>query len=614
MLLDRTIGLATILLVSALLLPGSAHAGCGKGGGGEKKRRGGGGFGGVGISIDLGTIIDRAARDTSDIPVPDPTYEPVFVNDDPQNTPQDDDLAKDLADAYAKEFGGATVAPPTSRTPPPQGAGPPVIAQPAPTVYGEAPEGICGIHLEMDIDSWIPAAHTGDKTTLTAKIYRKAGNDWVYPGPPRVITFDFVKRSNEKGECLNHGEGREPDLFFPALANAGRLDCLNDPVGQGKHFNTARTRAPVTVEQVVAESDDYGSFSTVRATAPPCVPLERTPNGKLVEVPQPQADVKVPRDDNDNQIADAYERREGRQPKANDDDDKVPEGNGVVGDGLSAYEEYRGFLVQGEHVRTKWNQKDLFIFDRDSLGLGLFPAASGFACHLIQEKEFSAERVINTNGGHANLVEQHGLRMINEEMDGVSGNAGLGPPVNVDLVRIDKSDFVFGVTRKTYNDTACQAVIAHELGHATGAAHHSDFVFASEGGYKIFYPPGGVPTSSKVANAVSVLIPLFELVRDDYVEQTAATLCGATLPQKFWIGTKGNRHSGNTSCFMRYRHQDNRTVYQGAGGWECIGDEPPRELFCESRSGTGYNAGGKCAADAVVGDCKHQLVVNDASE
>jgi hypothetical protein len=466
----------------------------------------------------------------------------------------------------------------------------------------------------MDIDSWIPTAHQGDKTTLTATLYRKAGNDWVEPGPARVITFEFVRQSNEKGECLNAGEGREPDLFFPMLGNGGRLQVLNDTVGKGKHFKTARTPRPVTLEQAAVESDDFGSFSTVRATAPPCVPLARNAKGKLVEVPQPLADAKVPRDDNDNQIADAYERREARQPKAADDDDDVPKGNGVAGDGLSAYEEYRGFLVQGEHVRTKWNQKDLFIFDRDSLGLGVFPEASGLACHLIQEREFSAERVVNRNGGHAHRVDQHGLKLINEEMEDISGFSDRGPPVNVDLVRVDKSDFVFGVTRPTYNETSCQATVAHELGHATGLAHHADFVIDSYGAYKTFYPPGGVPAASQVADVAEWLIPLVMIVRPGYVEHTAATLCGATLPRDFWVGVKGNIHSGHTSCLMRYKHADNNTVYPGAGGWECIGPEPARELFCESRSGTGYNAGGKCAADAANGDCKHQLVVNDASE
>jgi hypothetical protein len=34
---------------------------------------------------------------------------------------------------------------------------------------------------------------------------------------------------------------------------------------------------------------------------------------------------------------------------------------GLVGDGLSAYEEYRGFIVRGEHHRTSLVKKDLFI-------------------------------------------------------------------------------------------------------------------------------------------------------------------------------------------------------------------------------------------------------------
>jgi hypothetical protein len=602
--------LAILGLAGTLLAAAPAHAGCGKGGGAEggKQRRTPGGFGGVGISIDLGDVIDRTRRRPAEAPAAPALPQADLVEDDEPLAPEDREWVRDLAESFASGFGGATVAVPISDTPTPGG---PQIAQPAPAPQGEQDDAVCGIDLEHDIDSWIPEAHTGDKTTLTAKIYRKAGNDWLHPGPARVITFEFVQRSSEKGECLNHGEGREPDLFFPQALNAPRLQCLDDPVGQGRHFGTARTPRPVVSEQVTVESDDYGSFGSVRATAPRCVPLDRAGNGKLVEVPQRQADEKVPRDDNDNQIADAYERREARQPKANADDDEVPKGSGVAGDGLSAYEEYRGFLVQGRHVRSKWGQKDLFVFDRDGVGLGRYPQASGFACHLIREQEFSAERVVNRNGGHAHVVDQHGLRLESEDLENLHGHSGKGPPKNVEAVKVDKNDFVFGVTRRTFNEQAFHETVAHELGHATGAAHHSDFVLTREGVFTTFYPPGQVPAGAKLAWAASWVLPP---INGEYVEHTAATLCGEKLPKIFFVGTKQNRHSGNTSCLMRYKHANPETVYQGAGGWECIDREPARELFCESRDGTGYNAGGKCAGDAVNGNCKHQLVVNDAAD
>ena len=63
--------------------------------------------------------------------------------------------------------------------------------------------------------------------------------------------------------------------------------------------------------------------------------------------------------------------------KPTEDKDSMPAGNQYAGDGLSAYEEYRGFMVHGKHRRTDWKLKDVFIWDRDSMGLGDFPFASG---------------------------------------------------------------------------------------------------------------------------------------------------------------------------------------------------------------------------------------------
>lgn len=38
-----------------------------------------------------------------------------------------------------------------------------------------------------------------------------------------------------------------------------------------------------------------------------------------------------------------------------------PPSTGLTGDGLSNFEEFRGFVVDGVHVRTSTEQKDLFV-------------------------------------------------------------------------------------------------------------------------------------------------------------------------------------------------------------------------------------------------------------
>jgi len=91
----------------------------------------------------------------------------------------------------------------------------------------------------------------------------------------------------------------------------------------------------------------------------------------------PKFEVVIPIDENTNDksrnyIADAWQYdKKGLQ--ATDDNDDQPS-SATKGDGLSAYDEYRGFFVktgsksnEGKHQRLNPNEKDIFIFDQTSL-------------------------------------------------------------------------------------------------------------------------------------------------------------------------------------------------------------------------------------------------------
>jgi hypothetical protein len=72
--------------------------------------------------------------------------------------------------------------------------------------------------------------------------------------------------------------------------------------------------------------------------------------------------VVIPRDANLNGIPDSWEAAfcPNRVCAPGDDTDTSP-GNTAVGDGLAAFDEYRGFIVSGLHVRTDPMRKDLFV-------------------------------------------------------------------------------------------------------------------------------------------------------------------------------------------------------------------------------------------------------------
>lgn len=494
---------------------------------------------------------------------------------------------------------------------------------------------VSGILITRDDDKWIPKLY--GMTSATARIYRQVGpDDWEYPGPPQIISFKFLSRSNEKGDCMNHADSKAPDLYIPPEANGNELtEYSDDPTGKGD-YGAARTTRRVTEQSISIGCTDYGAFGKIVALGEDAILLKRLPTGKVVRAESAdEAAAKIPKDDNDNQIADQYEDDVFcKRFKATDDLDELPRGNGEKGDGLSAYEEYRGFYVKDKHTRTSWFYKTLFIHDRDNLTFGVFTAKSLLETYSIDGHEMDDDKVINFNKGHANVVTQHGLRMVNEPLgecilgrsertSSARWNDLMGPPKNIVRIIIDKNKFL--LRDGTVMIYTMQNVIAHELGHACSLRHHADP--SSDGEYQTIYPPDKF-------TGKGVLQKVFIWFHDathtkDYTKMDPVYLCAKRLPDKFWVGVKHNRYSGDVFCFMRYSG-DSESIYPagpGGGicshpkptgpgtilkGYDCVPNfVPPEDSFCSSPNGTSFNTYGHCAADAVKGDCEHQFYIND---
>src|ERR1035437_5843822 len=113
----------------------------------------------------------------------------------------------------------------------------------------------------------------------------------------------------------------------------------------------------------------------------------------------------IPEDDNKNKIADYWEDFVKMKDKdAKEDVDNFPEKQNGNGDGLTLFEEYRGFnqvgeltekkdamIVDGKHVRTDPDYKDAFICDETKLDLfmkhyGNHNAAK-FNWHIVDKDE-----------------------------------------------------------------------------------------------------------------------------------------------------------------------------------------------------------------------------------
>ena len=331
---------------------------------------------------------------------------------------------------------------------------------------------------------------------------------------------------------------------------------------------------------------DFGAHGEV-------VALVRSPcGGGWVQVPDSRTGASSifvgPGGDSDgNFIPDSYQQYAGLT--ADSDDDGDPVGDGSPGDGLTAFEEYRGFMrarpsvtncnsrLNVEHVRTSPTRKDLFIHATDPLlwrAAMHFKSPSGLEIHMLCPQEPNGVpdpddstrryrvRVLNKTAGISqNLVghagekltldrPQHWLRVVNEPVPGLYGRSirinqnEFGPPRNVDRAAVDLAGIRNAARTGRYRiahgsgvwypedaqqmtyERMVLLITWHELGHSVGIRHHGDN-----------NPPGSVvlldqPTCLRGMQAGSV---------------EGVPACAAS-----GVANRGGQNSGNAVCPMKY--------------------------------------------------------------
>jgi hypothetical protein len=475
----------------------------------------------------------------------------------------------------------------------------PIYAAKSPAGEGESedkPEEVEAAFKADEYESWIPKAgddeeQPGNTVMIHARVHKKDKPDEQSPKKAR-FRFELVSVSQEKGVCLNWPQPKD---------QKGGYDLKFDPAGN-PDLEVAKDGLSATSKELsysataVVTSYDWGGWGTVMVTAYP------ENSGTLsahLENDKSKHDLSIPKDENNNHIADSWEDAnvEGIA-QADADDDMLPAGDGHQGDGFPTYEEYRGFRAKGSHIQTNPFQKDLFVWDPTNLGLGYFNQ-SGITVHLVGAYEWDLQssdtnpRVINFNRGNASIGAQHLLYLKNENMPGLYGLAdgtGPGAPKTCKVVKID-------VARcRNKNEQELKSTIAHELSHACNAWHHG------QNNYEIAEWEELQPAGSWVGFR--------------YKDGT-----------KLVVAAQGGQESGAETCIMRY---DGESLYENPNGpfrWKKPGGSvqrgdryPPVELagtmFCDKPDGTGVNAPGgyhgvSKAGNASKGDCKHQLCVND---
>jgi hypothetical protein len=489
-----------------------------------------------------------------------------------------------------------------------------------------------GIDLTLCPKSVIPDARN-QKIEFTAKIYAFKNGKWVYPGEKRKITFSFMEVSKERGVCMNYpikdrnnitpapaiASNTNPDLFFPEDDDKmkdfdfdedetdGDADkkcpteilVAGDNPAHSHHYKKTTTKKAVTEAKVIVRCEDYGAFGILKAEADNCETLKPRERDAGCSKNLGKNDVRIPRDCNKpdrNYIADSAKSwdnvsldkyKDGSNAPADDDEDSSP-GNNNKGDGLTNYEEYRGFIVKVGankiHRRTNINKKDVFIYDGDNLGTVYF-TTSGLIIHLLQGPEYyngnskvkgngdhvpdpSDSQCLNCNRTSHTGGDQHCLRIVKEPMAPDDEGYTYG---KADVPLLPKEVHYVAINADALNTAAAlNCTVAHELGHAVYVQHHGDSGWCGD--------------------------------------------CLARVPKEYY-DQSGSLTSGNVTCLMRYNDYGWGWCHKVGGACDNharSNPDHPGNTFCTSAIGTGCNViAGHFRNDASRGNCKGQIKVKD---
>lgn len=482
-----------------------------------------------------------------------------------------------------------------------------------------------------DYRSWLPRGGPDEKTTgntikIKATLQTKSGK--TPNEQARKFVFELADTSRQPGVDINYPPAgkatRDPDLKFdrdPKVNPGMRPDTATE--------SRVETRdGQYTTASAVVSCYDWGAYGRLRVTA---VLEGREIVGYWKEEPNEKL-VRLPKRQKDSFIADTWKEDKGVTGRAdNDDTEEDPVGDkaetGHLGDGLTLYEEYRGYHENGEHKDDLDPiGKDFFIRNRSGGHVGgilLFAAATRFNVHHQLLEDELSDRVINFNhaGDALHQVDQHGvIVVVNPGRKGsacavpLAGSCEEGhPSTPKDFRQVElpasgkRRSYSFEGASLSYLSLA----LAHELLHTANVYHHGDIDLGEvtlQAGYvdgvltPREYPPKGEVRSVRV-------------VREDGSEVPASKLIKATSP---YVGNEQGQHSGWEACLMRY---DSASLYirEATPGVRYVGgNERLGVQLCSRPDGTGVNDPNQNFprprfgnAGAGRGRCRFQLCIND---
>jgi hypothetical protein len=490
-----------------------------------------------------------------------------------------------------------------------------------------------------DYDKWWPTAGKNEDEAgpkpLTVKVRLQKKGAPNKPGPKKAkFKFELVDTTREKGICLNWPKKAKESYDLRIEQKLNDELSVTDDKGKPTEGQQAHTKSnDLNESRVTISCFDYGAFARLKVTA-------ILDEGKKTEIQIPahlesdksKYELTIPQDKNDNKIADDWEEFNDVQGwPADDDSESDPKGDEDTGDGLTLYEEYRGFMENGKHIWGEPLKKDLFLCNKigDAVlpGIELFKSITELEVHSkLTKDELGENRVVNRHRTEmAHAVDQHGLLLVRgaerftsqavweEKSKGIIGTPKRYKQVEIATCLLGRMTSSPELDKK----------VAHELLHCCNVHHHGDAdprnkTIRSErepnGSYAI-----RLIDQDKNGNPVGQgkIIWLFKEMGDGLVP------CSGIEPElmkgiSVYVAAKHGEHSGDVNCVMRYIVAE--CYINSAGDYVRFeDDEVIGRSLCSQTAGTGVNEAGRKPeprygdADKAQdrGKCRDKICVND---
>lgn len=501
-------------------------------------------------------------------------------------------------------------------------------------LYNTPPEQVeLILDLPKDYASWRPKGSVKGETVEGNMIRVGAHFQKVGGGKPKTkhllrMEYKLVETSAEKGVCMNWpAKPQDPPLKDLKIAPEHNPELLVEDNGQSAADTGLDNDKPDS--EVWVSTYDWGGSADLEVTA--VLDNGERVTGKVKGSGEVQ--VQLPkRPSRDSHVAVSFFDKNSLGDLPDDHDgENYPVGNGFKGDGLTLYEEYRGFVVGSRWTDGDPTKKELFVVNtmrdepRTWKGITIYEKATGVKVHRYTARnEVDPDQVINfnrTDGAH--VVDQHALFIVPGPLkQNFAQVVKVGPPKLALHVEIPP-DFQSSLTAPSGVLDFFAMTVAHEMGHGSSMDHHGNsdnmVKIREDNGKWVQYntvekeDPNGATTLEYVFPPSG---PVKLKIEKTDVEVPVKKGEIYTL----WNCVEGGQHSGDNDCLMKYICGN---VYQSqveSDTWYLVTDEYAGMTFCKSSDGTGVNDPNWAFpashphsrhGAASNGDCIHQLCIND---